>query len=147
MGRVDFYILEQADEQARLRLACRLAEKAWSQAQKVLLLAPGGAEAQALDDLLWTFRDRSFVPHEIYSAERAPRTSVLICAGSSVPAEADVLINLCDGVPDGFERFARIVEPVDGDPARRRAGRDRYRFYRERGLAPESHPVEQGRDA
>jgi len=73
MGRVDFYILEQADAQARLKLACRLAEKAWSQSQRVLLLTSGDADAQALDEMLWTFRDRSFVPHEIYSADRAPR--------------------------------------------------------------------------
>lgn len=142
MARVDFYVLEQADNQARLRLACRLAEKAWLQAQKVLLLAPGTDDARTLDEMLWTFRDRSFVPHEIFSPDHAPRTSVLISDGSALPAEADVLINLCDGVPAGFERFARIVEPVDGDPARRQAGRDRFRFYRERGVTPDSHAIQ-----
>ena len=142
MARVDFYVLEQADSQARLRLACRLAEKAWSQSQKVLMLAAGADDARALDEMLWTFRDRSFVPHEIYAPDQAPRSTVLISDGSAVPAEADVLINLCDHVPDGFERFARIVEPVDGDPARRQAGRDRYRFYRERGVTPDSHTVQ-----
>lgn len=141
MARVDFYILESADAQARLKLACRLAEKAWLQSQKVLLLTPGSADAQALDEMLWTFRDRSFVPHEIYSPDRPPRASVLISDSAQIPAEADVLINLRDEVPEGFERFSRIVEPVDGDPARRQSGRDRYRFYRERGLAPDSHQV------
>ncbi|HJS22594.1 MAG TPA: DNA polymerase III subunit chi [Steroidobacteraceae bacterium] len=142
MARVDFYILEQADGQARLRLACRLAEKAWLQAQKVLMLAAGTDDARALDEMLWTFRDRSFVPHEIYAPSQAPRSTVLISDGTALPAEADVLINLCDRVPEGFERFPRIVEPVDGDPARRQAGRERYRFYRERGMAPESHTVQ-----
>jgi len=141
MARVDFYILENADAQARLKLACRLAEKAWLQSQKVLLLTPGSADAQALDEMLWTFRDRSFVPHEIYSPDRPPRASVLISDSAQIPAEVDVLINLRDEVPEGFERFSRIVEPVDGDPARRQSGRDRYRFYRERGLAPDSHQV------
>lgn len=141
MARVDFYILENADAQARLKLACRLAEKAWLQSQKVLLLTPGSAEAQALDQMLWTFRDRSFVPHEIYSPDHPPRASVLISDSAQIPAEADVLINLRDEVPEGFERFSRIVEPVDGDPARRQSGRDRYRFYRDRGLAPDSHQV------
>jgi len=141
MARVDFYILENADAQARLKLACRLAEKAWLQSQKVLLLTPDSADAQALDEMLWTFRDRSFVPHEIYSPDRPPRASVLISDSAQIPAEVDVLINLRDEVPEGFERFSRIVEPVDGDPARRQSGRDRYRFYRERGLAPDSHQV------
>lgn len=142
MARVDFYVLEQADSQTRLRLACRLAEKAWSQSQKVLMLAPGADEARTLDDMLWTFRDRSFVPHEIYAPGHAPRSTVLISDGAALPTEADVLINLCDTVPEGFERFARIVEPVDGDPARRQAGRDRFRFYRERGITPDSHTIQ-----
>jgi DNA polymerase-3 subunit chi len=146
VARVDFYILEQADAQARLKLACRLAEKAWSQSQRVLLLTPGSAEAQALDEMLWTFRDRSFVPHEIYSPERPSRASVLISDSTQVGAEADVLINLRDEVPEGYERFARIVEPVDGDPARRQLGRDRFRFYRERGFAPDSHLVGSGNE-
>jgi DNA polymerase-3 subunit chi len=146
MARVDFYILEQADSQARLRLACRLAEKAWSQSQNVLMLAANAEDARALDDLLWTFRDRSFVPHEIYSPGQTPRSTVLISDGTALPAAADVLINLCDRVPEDFTRFARIVEPVDGDPARRQAGRERYRFYRERGLAPDSHTVQHGHE-
>jgi DNA polymerase-3 subunit chi len=141
MARVDFYILEQADAQARLRLACRLAEKAWLQSQKVLLLTSASAEAQALDEMLWTFRDRSFVPHEIYSPGQTQRASVLISDRSQIPGEADVLINLCEDVPEGFERFARVVEPVDGDPERRKAGRARFRFYRDRGLTPDSHEV------
>ena len=142
MARVDFYILEQADDQARLRLACRLAEKAWSQSQKVLLVTAGTDEARALDEMLWTFRDRSFVPHEIYSPVQAPRSTVLISDGTAPPPEADVLINLCERVPEGIERFARIVEPVDGDPARRQAGRERYRWYRERGMSPDSRTVQ-----
>jgi DNA polymerase-3 subunit chi len=141
MARVDFYILGQADAQARLRLACRLAEKAWLQSQRVLLLTSGSAEAQALDEMLWTFRDRSFVPHEIYSPDRGSRASVLISEHARVPGDADVLINLREEVPENFERFARVIEPVDADPARRQAGRARFRFYRDRGLAPDSHEV------
>jgi DNA polymerase-3 subunit chi len=142
MARVDFYVLEQADSLARLRLACRLAEKAWSQSQRVLLLTSGSEEARTLDDMLWTFRDRSFVPHEIFSPGCAPKSTVLISDGTALPAEADVLINLCERVPETFERFARIVEPVDGDPERRKAGRERFRFYRDRGLTPDSHTVQ-----
>ncbi|MCI0434251.1 MAG: DNA polymerase III subunit chi, partial [Gemmatimonadetes bacterium] len=70
----------------------------------------------------------------------------LISGGGATPADAEVLINLCEHVPEGFERFARIVEPVDGDAARRKAGRERYRFYRERGLAPDTHTVQRGHE-
>jgi DNA polymerase-3 subunit chi len=65
----------------------------------------------------------------------------LISDSAEVGSDAEVLINLRDEVPKGYERFARIVEPVDGDPVRRQLGRERYRFYREHGLAPDSHQV------
>ena len=32
------------------------------------------AELQRLDDMLWTFNDRSFLPHEIYQRRAGRRT-------------------------------------------------------------------------
>ncbi|HZF26673.1 MAG TPA: DNA polymerase III subunit chi [Steroidobacteraceae bacterium] len=142
MARVDFYILDEADAGARRRLACRLAEKAFAQSSRVLMLTADDEEARQLDDLLWTFRDRSFVPHELATPGRTSAAPVLIGTPESASgASADILINVSDRMPDDIARFARIVEAVDGEPARRQAGRDRYRAYRERGLAPESHNV------
>lgn len=40
-------------------------------------------------------------------------------------------------MPAFFERFARIAEVVDQDPQTRDALRASYRFYRERGYAPQ----------
>jgi DNA polymerase-3 subunit chi len=132
--RVDFYILEEADAGARRRLACRLAEKAFAQSSRVLMLTA--------DDLLWTFRDRSFVPHELATPGRASTVPVLIgTPESAAGASADILINVSDRMPEDCARYARIVEAVDGEPARRQAGRDRYRAYRERGLPLESHNI------
>jgi DNA polymerase IIIc chi subunit len=62
--RVDFYVLKSAAEKPRWTIACRLAEKAYLRDMRVVLLSESAADAQALDDLLWTFNDRSFVPHQ-----------------------------------------------------------------------------------
>ncbi len=62
--RVDFYILDDASATGRLKLACKLAEKAYLAAQSVLIWHSQPDELKALDELLWTFRDGSFVPHE-----------------------------------------------------------------------------------
>ncbi len=71
--RVDFYVLAGEDPGARLRFACRLVEKAWLKRNRVRVqFAPGG-ELEAFDQLLWTFSDRSFVPHRrAGSAEAVP---------------------------------------------------------------------------
>jgi DNA polymerase-3 subunit chi len=141
MPRVDFYVLEEADADSRLRLACRLAEKAFSPDQRVFVLAASANEARQLDELLWTFRDRSFVPHALVDAPDAHLMPVLIGTDAAAVASADVLINLGPGVPPGYERFGRIVEPLDGDRERRQQGRERFRYYRERGDSLQSHDV------
>ena len=66
--RVDFYILDESSAAARLKLACRLAEKAYLAAQTALVWHTDAEELKAFDDLLWTFMDGSFVPHEMLTA-------------------------------------------------------------------------------
>lgn len=100
------------------------------------------AEAEAFDELLWTFADRSFVPHDLASAGGpAPAAPVVIGHGAGPPGPGDLLVNLGAGVPPDFDRYARVAEFVDADEIRRQLGRERFRYYRERGLVPESHAV------
>jgi DNA polymerase-3 subunit chi len=98
--------------------------------------------ARTLDTLLWTFRQGSFVPHELLPAAGAVTAPITIgCADDAVPPEADLLINLAGDVPAFYTRYARIAEIIDGSAACREAGRARHRFYRDQGLEPETHEV------
>ena len=138
--RVDFYVLDSSDADARLRFACRLSEKAWNLSKRVHALAPDIATAEGLDQLMWTFRAGSFVPHAIDDQARHPETPVTIgcdpgnCSG-------DLLINLTDGIPPCIESFERIAEIIDGNEAIRRAGRERFSLYREQGYDPQTHRI------
>jgi DNA polymerase-3 subunit chi len=136
--RVDFYIIEDAGGNARLSLACKLAEKAYLASQSVLIWHTEPAELKALDDLLWTFRDGSFVPHEILGTA-AGEAPVLLSAGPVPAGDVDVVINLAAGVPEFVAQSKRIIEIIDGDEGRRRAGRARWEAYRKRGVQPASH--------
>jgi DNA polymerase-3 subunit chi len=144
MPRVDFYVLEGDDRRARLVFACRLAEKAFNLEQRVALVADAEPDAVALDDLLWTFRDRSFVPHALQEADGGTDTPVVIAWRGRPATGCDLAINLGAAVPEGFGGFGRIAEIVDGDAARRRAGRERYRYYLEQGIKPETHTIGAG---
>ena len=135
--RVDFYVLEDSRPQARLHFACRLAEKAFNQSHKVCIAAASAEEAGELDTLLWTFREGSFVPHEI--AAGGNDAPVLIAADGLPAAMQDVLINLHPSAPEGLERFQRIAEIVDGDAVRRKQSSERFKLYRDRGLEPQTH--------
>lgn len=141
--QVDFYLLSASDTRTRLLTACRLAEKAFDQGRRVSVRTTGPAETAELDDLMWTFSDRSFVPHAAWPAdtEVAADTPVLIGSGELPESHRDVLVNLGADVPAGFERYARLCEIVTGDEAGKAAGRARWRRYRDAGLAPQSHPL------
>ena len=141
--QVDFYLLGAADPRARLTTACRIAEKACGQGLRVAVRTASPAETAELDELMWTFADRSFVPHSVWPAEPAvaEHTPVLIASGALPDSHRDVLINLGADSPADPSRFGRICEVVGADEDTKRRARIRWRGYRDAGLAPVSHDV------
>lgn len=141
LSRVDFYVLSDASPDARLRFTCRLAEKAYDQGKRIYVLTPTRAEAQRLDDMLWTFNERSFIPHEVAggNAPSHAKVMVLLGEGEAPPTHRELLINLTNVLPPALESYERIVEVVDVDEERKRLSRERYKVYRERGCAMETH--------
>ena len=139
---VAFYIVDEAASTARLRVACRITEKAYRAGQNVLIWHTDAAELATLDELLWTFGDdRSFIPHERVMPGTACESPVLLTTGEAPETGIDVLINLAAAVPELAARAGRIVEIIDGDAGRREAGRARFKIYRERGWQPVSHSL------
>ena len=144
--RVDFYVLPGSDGAARLRFACRLAEKAWLQRHRVRVQLDPGGEIEAFDQMLWTFSDRSFVPHRRAGAPddapaSAPPTVVVADTPEADAADGDLVINLAAAVPPALEAWSRVAEVVDSDAGRRQRGRERYRAYRDRGIEPATHEM------
>jgi DNA polymerase-3 subunit chi len=131
MTKVDFYILDSTKLSSRLQFACRLAEKAWMMNHQVFLFTREHAEA--LEQLLWSFRPDSFIPHD---------SSAEIQVGHQPPPSAhDVIINLDDDIPPQFSRFQRLSEIVIQDKNVLQSTRSHYRYYQERGYPLESHDL------
>ncbi|MBK8182178.1 MAG: DNA polymerase III subunit chi [Candidatus Competibacteraceae bacterium] len=141
MPRIDFYVLPDAKDNGRALLVCRLVDKAYALGHTVYILAASEAQATALDDLLWTFRQDSFIPHERYPLAGAETSPVLIGTALPPDVKARVLINYTDGAPEGFEQYERVVEVVDQHPDVLAKSRERFRQYRERGYTPETHKL------
>ena len=132
----------EAGEPARLRLACRIAEKAYLAKQKVLVLCDDAEVLRRFDELLWTFGDGSFVPHDTVTAAGAPCDTPVALTTGALPADhTDVLVNLGNAVPASFEKFARVAEFLDARPEVRAAGRDRFKIYRGKSIEPQTHSV------
>lgn len=121
----------------RLRAACVITGKAVAQGHRVLVFAPDAATARQYDIQLWSQQPQSFVPHVSIDSALAARTPVVITTRLADLPHDDLMLNLADDLPEGFDHFRQLVEIVGADEAGRAAARSRWRFYRER-----SHPVQ-----
>jgi DNA polymerase-3 subunit chi len=139
--RVDFYVLDGNSSAGRLKVACRLAEKAYLASQRALIWHTDRAELEALDELLWTFADGSFVPHDWLTSNGTAQAPVLLSAGPAPAVEFDFVLNLAADPPPFLHLARRIAEVIDGDETRRRAGRARFKAYRELGIEPGTHAL------
>ena len=108
--------------------------------------ANDATEARQLDRLLWDYPRHAFVPHGIAGASAAVGAKVVIGHGVDPVDHDDVLINVSAAVPEFFSRFERIAEIVLQEPAARSAGRERFRFYRERGYPLHHHDMKDWSD-
>lgn len=144
MTKIDFYILEDGAALAREYFVCRLAEKAWQQGHRVYIHTENVDQSRQIDDLLWTFYDVSFLPHSQDNAGDADGVPVHIGCSEEPLHHDDVLINMGREVPLFFSRFKRVAEVIAGDEQVKQAGRERYRFYRERGYPLKSHSIKTG---
>ena len=79
--RVDFYVLNTNLPGGRLKLTCRVVEKAYKQGNRVLIQTAGREQAMQLDELLWTFRAGSFIPHSLADSTANIASPVIIGTG------------------------------------------------------------------
>jgi DNA polymerase III subunit chi len=146
--RVDFYVLKSSTAKQRWTFACRLTEKAYLRDLKVVLLGDTLAEVEAIDGLLWTFSERSFVPHDIHRGRPSAAAAATSAAAVQLTQDldsvgsADLLVNVSTRLPARLDRFARVAEIIDADDERRRLGRERFKAYRELKLAVETHQLD-----
>lgn len=118
----------------KLGYACRLLRKAAAKGAKVAVTAQP-AFLRELDMVLWTFEPLEFVPHCLASAiaNVVDATPIVLCDDARSSPHHDVLVNLGADVPDGFERFARLIEVVTLQDEDRLSGRARWSHYKSRG--------------
>lgn len=139
MTRVGFYVVQAADRAQRLHVAVRLADKAFQRGHRIFINAADEAQARTLDELLWTYRPASFLPHGLHGQEQSE--AIAIGWGQEPQDHNDLLINLQLGIPGFFSRFRRVAEVVTQDPASLDALRRSWTFYKERGYQLEKHDL------
>ncbi len=136
MTTVDFYILKSG---SREHTACKLIEKAYSLGHRIYVHTESEDQAKKIDDMLWTFRAGSFIPHQRYQASAEQDAPVQVGTHDAPDIDSDVLVNLAADVPLFFSRFQRVAELIGTDDTTKTQGRERYRFYKDRGYQLDTH--------
>ncbi len=139
MTRIDFYVVSEAGEEARLTVAARLVDKALGRGHRIFINTQNEQQALQLDKLLWTFRPESFIPHALACDDMS--ASVVLGWGQEPVNHDDVLINLEYTAPVFFSRFLRVAEVVTQDGESLDALRTAWRFYRDRGYPLHKHDL------
>lgn len=117
----------------RLVAACDLLGKAAGQGKHVLVYAPEAALAAELDRFLWVRPPTGFVPHCRDDSPLVSQTPIVITGNLDQPQQDERLMNLGREVPPNFSRFSSLIEVVSEEEEDRLAGRERARFYKDRG--------------
>lgn len=126
----------------RVAYSCRLLRKAAGSGAKVVVTGLPDT-LQQLDHALWAFSPTDFVPHCLLESDaRVVAASPVILAASiqAVPHK-QVLLNLGAVIPDGFDRFERVIEVVGLDDEDRQRARGRWKQYTDRGYVITRHDL------
>ena len=129
MTKVDFY----TSSPDKLRTACQLSHKAMQNGVRTVISAPDAAATDALDKLLWHYPATAFLPHCRSDAEEAGQMPVVLNQGGDKFPHHELLISLHNECVPYFSRFERVIEIIGNDEEDSRLGRERFKFYRDRG--------------
>ncbi len=114
MAEILFYHLES---QPLERVVPVLLEKTLERGWRAVVETASPERAEALDGLLWTYRDESFLPHGISGGPFDADQPVLITTSDANPNGAAVRFFVDRAVPKSGEGYERLVYLFSGhDP-------------------------------
>jgi DNA polymerase-3 subunit chi len=127
-----YHLLRKPIERALPELLEKSFERGW----RVVVQASSEERVDALDAHLWTYNDRSFLPHGTWREAEAAEQPILLTINDHNPNNANVRF-LIDGapLPEDASRYERIVLLFDGEDDEALAlARERWKTAKEQGL-------------
>lgn len=148
MTEIHFYTHASPLPQASRDIAIRLAGKAFRQQGYRCLMLTGEEALETLgSDIAETAN--AFLPQSRINKPDARQVPVILATRQeleqSCPMENDLpelLINLHDDIPPGFQSFIRLAEIIGWEDAQRASGRKRFLWYQSRGYPLHHHQLD-----
>jgi DNA polymerase-3 subunit chi len=113
----------------------KLLEKALERGHRAIVLAGSQERVEALNSALWTYDERSWLPHGSSGDGPPGEQPVFLTVEDENPNGADVLVAVDGRAPVMAGAFARVIDMFDGrDEVVVAAARQRWRGYLDQGL-------------
>lgn len=113
MTEVSFYHLQRAPLE---RVLPKLLEKVVERGLRALVIAGSEERVETLNRLLWTYEQRSFLPHGSVAEPHAEAQPILLAARDDNRNGAKVLV-LVDGAEGDLAAYERCLDVFDGNDA------------------------------
>ncbi len=141
MPRADFYLIDKPRfREQPLLLVCELAKRGYAANLSILVLARDAAQAEAIDDRMWSFDPDEYLPHQIAGMDEGDDdTPILIATPEMDVPMRPMLVNLRVAAPGGS--FERVLEVVPADPSARAPLRERWKHYQALGFEVNKHDM------
>ncbi len=140
--QISFYVLSTAGMQERYRFACKLIETAYRKGSFCYVQTDSPQQSHTIDELLWTYRQNSFIPHQIYQNELPQFPNTVLIGHQPAPAQwQTTILNLANQPPVDLSNTERLLEILDNDEQIKAMGRERFRQYKRLGIEPITHHI------
>ena len=142
MPRIDFYILSSQSEESKQLFVCRITEKSYKMQHSIIIQAENEKGMKDIDELLWNFRDDSFIPHHTIGDESdATKRSIAVPSIKKQVNMNDILVNLSSTLSEDHQNYERIIEIVINESKDKENARKRFTAYRKLGYEIKSHTI------
>ena len=120
-------------------------EKIVSAKQPLVIRCKDQSHCEEVSYSIQNFSKKDFLPCAQFSDKSALLFPIILSTVSEIPLWADdiiVLLNLDSKIEMTFSSYCRVIEIVDQTELNRQKGRERYKYYKERGYEIFGHRVD-----
>jgi DNA polymerase-3 subunit chi len=139
--QVLFHQFETKSGRDLLIYACRLIEKGYKQGTSLIYVhCNNKEEAKQFDALLWTFRQESFVPHNLITNKSDD--PVKIGWEEQQATNVQAIVNLSNEIPDASKNSPKIHEIVENNEKKKKIAREKWKAYKSNGFIIKAHKAD-----
>ena len=136
-AKVIFLTLSVAN---KLRVVCDVVENEFTQGNKVVINVTDEEEGKTLDNMLWSWKQSSFIPHNYSeSLSESPKDPVVIATDITKNISYDTLILVNPSDLENLNNYTTIIDFAEKyNPTKLESDRKRYKLYRDKKFTLES---------